>query len=372
MLLWIVIYSFFFSSDFIDEVQILFGELTFWTTVLFSCAVALGMCSVRSKLRMLTMTNTAPRFIIKFTSSAYGPLDKEIVREMWVMGGLKDELGIKHRKESKNKSRPPEFQDVSSRELEAAPIFKQSHLRSTSETSLSSPQPPERGFHSGNSSPHPSDMPSIREDPYDRDQAYFVNDGNKQYASYPQPQPRYDGLTPGYSLTPPANSESSDRAGRPAYYSVSDSPSSSPFPSPLYKHADGQGTTTPPRSRRGTLTSPPQSPPVSTFSGLSVPSTPQGGRVPVDSGTYEMRIRSPPRSHPLLGVPEPIQHQQDASDATFFSAHDKFPSSREESGHDGPSASTSSGLQPEDAYAGIALDDDRRASQLSWTGGRAL
>jgi len=43
MLLWIVIYSFFFSSDFIDEVQILFGELTFWTTVLFSAAVALGM-----------------------------------------------------------------------------------------------------------------------------------------------------------------------------------------------------------------------------------------------------------------------------------------------------------------------------------------
>jgi len=43
MLLWIVIYSFFFSSDFIDEVQILFGELTFWTTVLFSATVALGM-----------------------------------------------------------------------------------------------------------------------------------------------------------------------------------------------------------------------------------------------------------------------------------------------------------------------------------------
>jgi hypothetical protein len=43
MLLWILIYSFFASSDFVNEVIILFGELTFWTTVLFSAIVALGM-----------------------------------------------------------------------------------------------------------------------------------------------------------------------------------------------------------------------------------------------------------------------------------------------------------------------------------------
>lgn len=42
MMLWITVYSFFFSSDFINEVIILFGELTFWTTVIFSAAVALG------------------------------------------------------------------------------------------------------------------------------------------------------------------------------------------------------------------------------------------------------------------------------------------------------------------------------------------
>lgn len=44
MLLWIVIYSFFASIDFVDEVVILFGELTFWTTVIFAATVALGMC----------------------------------------------------------------------------------------------------------------------------------------------------------------------------------------------------------------------------------------------------------------------------------------------------------------------------------------
>jgi phospholipid-translocating ATPase len=42
MLMWIVVYSFFITSDFIDEVVILFGTLTFWATVFLSAAVALG------------------------------------------------------------------------------------------------------------------------------------------------------------------------------------------------------------------------------------------------------------------------------------------------------------------------------------------
>lgn len=39
---WIVIFSFFFSADFIDEVAVLFGELTFWTTVVLTSAIALS------------------------------------------------------------------------------------------------------------------------------------------------------------------------------------------------------------------------------------------------------------------------------------------------------------------------------------------
>lgn len=42
MLLWIVIYSFFLTKDFVDEVVILFGGITFWATVLLSASVALG------------------------------------------------------------------------------------------------------------------------------------------------------------------------------------------------------------------------------------------------------------------------------------------------------------------------------------------
>jgi hypothetical protein len=41
MLLWIVIYSFFESFDFIDEVQRLCGGVTFWAAVTLSVAIAL-------------------------------------------------------------------------------------------------------------------------------------------------------------------------------------------------------------------------------------------------------------------------------------------------------------------------------------------
>jgi phospholipid-translocating ATPase len=42
MLLWIIVYSFFRSSDFVDEVVVLFGNVAFWTAVVFSVFVALG------------------------------------------------------------------------------------------------------------------------------------------------------------------------------------------------------------------------------------------------------------------------------------------------------------------------------------------
>lgn len=43
MMLWIVIYSFLPSTDFIDEVIILFGNVTFWSVVLFTTVVAIGL-----------------------------------------------------------------------------------------------------------------------------------------------------------------------------------------------------------------------------------------------------------------------------------------------------------------------------------------
>ncbi|KAI9573070.1 hypothetical protein HD554DRAFT_2058642 [Boletus coccyginus] len=125
MLLWIVIYSYlpannFFSitGSFVYEVEVLFSNVTFWATVVFSVLVAL-----------------APRFLYKFASSAYAPLDKDIVREMWVSGDLKDRLGIRHRKASKNRR-------VS--DLETAPMFREPHARSTSELTLTHAYEPTR------------------------------------------------------------------------------------------------------------------------------------------------------------------------------------------------------------------------------------
>lgn len=42
MFIWIVIYSFFESSDFVDEVVVLFGESIFWFSVIIAVVVALG------------------------------------------------------------------------------------------------------------------------------------------------------------------------------------------------------------------------------------------------------------------------------------------------------------------------------------------
>ena len=136
MLLWVVIYSYlpannFFSTtaSFVDEVEVLFSNVTFWATVVFSVFVALGTWNIEARLDHVGLTSSsAPRFVYKFASSAYTPLDKDIVREMWVCGDLKDRLGIRHRKASKN---------IHLSDLETAPMFREPHARSTSELTLS-------------------------------------------------------------------------------------------------------------------------------------------------------------------------------------------------------------------------------------------
>ena len=124
MLLWIVIYSYFESSDFNDEVVILFGNVPFWACVLISVVIALGEFSIVSKRFVVTDFPTAPRFLTKSISSSYMPLDRDIVREMWVYGDLKDRLGIKHRRDQKRG------------DIEGAPMFHQPHARSQSEVSV--------------------------------------------------------------------------------------------------------------------------------------------------------------------------------------------------------------------------------------------
>lgn len=333
MLLWIIVYSFFFSSDFINEMQILFGGIPFWATVVFSTVVSLG-----------------PRFVCKFFSSAYFPLDKEIVREMWVKGDLKDQLGIRHRR-AKNRNGDT---------LEAAPMF--GHGRSQSEMSLSNT-------------------------PYEPAMTSSPGPGN---------QPRRTDLD-----TPPLDANLSPRGYNrqnetPAsYYSVSDIPPPSPLPSPKYRYTDGSITSTPPSRRTSIATThrttrafspPPLSPPI-----INVPAS-HGRSTPYDPGdAYEMDVRNPPSmsSHSHHHV-----DRSTASEASYATAYDGFHTS-DETVVGSPPASSVGHLAPgprsgEDGYhSGQYLQsptfqqqqqeqpsdpqyDDRRASTVSWRGGRAL
>lgn len=115
---------------FVDEIEILFGNLMFWSTVVFSVLVALGKeISSATIVEKLTECILAPRFVYKYAQSTYWPLDKDIVREMWVGGDLKDRLGIKRRKKSKN----------THSDLESAPMIRDPHVRSASEVTLYHP-----------------------------------------------------------------------------------------------------------------------------------------------------------------------------------------------------------------------------------------
>ncbi|KAL6302940.1 phospholipid-translocating P-type ATPase [Sparassis latifolia] len=183
MLLWIVIYSYFDSINsimFVGEVEILFGEVTFWATVLSSVVLAL-----------------APRYIVKFVKSAYIPLDKDLVREMWVMGDLKDRLGIVRRRDLK-KHRG---------DLEKTPIFQRPHCRSESEISTE------------------EDPNSI---PRDRSPS---SDGRSPTASLMGRKPQNpEEVHLDDRLTPQARRDAASPEYRHSYYSASDIPVPSPIP----------------------------------------------------------------------------------------------------------------------------------------------
>ncbi|KZO97443.1 phospholipid-translocating P-type ATPase [Calocera viscosa TUFC12733] len=83
--LWIAIYSAFVTYTFNSEAEIIFPLFNFWATVVLVNAWAL-----------------MPRFVWNFIQQAFMPLDRDIVREMWVAGDLKDKLGIRRRKGSRS------------------------------------------------------------------------------------------------------------------------------------------------------------------------------------------------------------------------------------------------------------------------------
>ncbi|KAJ7176874.1 phospholipid-transporting ATPase 1 [Mycena filopes] len=365
MMAWIVIFSFFFSVDFIDEVAVLFGELTFWTTVVVTTFIAL-----------------TPRFVIKYLATVYAPLDKDIVREMWVKGDLKDQLGLTHRNGKRRGGAHPAY----SQEPETAPMFSDNHARSLSELSTHQYEP------ANTSSPGttPAGVPtSSRHQPY-TDTTPPNEAEQSQYLYAPQPQ---QGHARAKSPTSPQGS----------YYSVSEIPPPSPLPSPKYRLPSGEITTTPPSRRssvattRASIRTAGRSQPMA-MPAYDVPlSPPATGALSPNSMQqhFEMHaVRSPPSAY---GAPPSSaghgggQSVRSASAASFAS-YATAPEGSFAHGHgreedlDGEMDPPGQGYGHEQYYAhgypqgeldvyGHGQDHDpnsRRASEISWDGPRAL
>ncbi|KAJ8514613.1 hypothetical protein ONZ45_g7879 [Pleurotus djamor] len=350
MLLWIVVYSFFFSFDFIDEVIILFGTLTFWAVVLIAVAVAL-----------------APRFLCQFISQVYFPLDKDIIREAWVMGDLKDQLGIRHRNPKKNKNLG---------DPEAVPMYSAQHGRSLSELSVNNTYEP---------------TPS---QPRDRQVALTPPTVSPMpfYGQHLPPTEPTQPIAPAYT-----HDRQTDVNSRASYYSVSELPPPSPLPSPKYRLPSGEYTSTPPPRRTSTATrtsvhSRTLSPPAPQSRSLQ-PTSPQGGLVrrlsgasssqhgPV-GGAYEMSVRSPPQA--VREVDEGYGHlghtgERSATDASYATAYDGIDPADEAFDRDPPIRGQSPyGYARQQQQHQLYPSGDnsapgsRRASGQSWQGGMAM
>lgn len=82
-----------FSTFFYDyEVVILFPSVNFWATVIIVLVLSIG-----------------PHYLFRSMKGFFWPLDKDIIREAWVSGDLKERLGIAHRSK-KRKSRPTDLE----------------------------------------------------------------------------------------------------------------------------------------------------------------------------------------------------------------------------------------------------------------------
>ncbi|KAJ6607681.1 phospholipid-translocating P-type ATPase [Mycena sp. CBHHK59/15] len=309
MMAWIVIFSFFFSVDFIDEVTVLFGELTFWTTVTVTSLIAL-----------------APRFIVKYLATVYAPYDKDIVREMWVKGDLKDQLGISHRN-GKKRHGPRHAQ-----EPETAPMFSEPHARSLSELSEHQYEPANTaspGTTATDVTLTSTRQPYVDTTPPNEDsqaQYLYAPQARQGHASPASPHPSYYSLT----STPPSR-RSSVATTRASMRTLTNAAARAPMP--MYDM--------PPMS--------PASPPL-----LSPPARQD----------FEMAVRSPPSAYPR--PPSSMGHGAHSTRSGSVASYVSYATAPE----------GSFGDEDEDHQQGqldvYGHDPNRRASQISWDGARAV
>lgn len=92
--IWIPIYSALAAPPYYGTVSVIYPTFSFWTIVIFTVFCAVG-----------------PRWLVSAFRQSYFPRDKDIIREAWVGGDLKAQLGIPHRRENRLAApeEPPSF-----------------------------------------------------------------------------------------------------------------------------------------------------------------------------------------------------------------------------------------------------------------------
>ena len=170
---------------------------------------------------------------------------------MWVSGDLKDRLGIRHRKASKN---------IHASDLETAPMFREPHARSTSEITLSHVYEPTHG------SPEPDEKPPVgyTDDSLDADQSTslpLIQVGSSEIVDVQADQ-----------------AVSLNMSSRASFYS-SNEPIPSPIPPSLFRIGDGE------HGERSRATSPPSAPP------SMLPGHAHSGSTGLSPDSFEMQVR---------------------------------------------------------------------------------
>ena len=317
------------------------------------------------------------------------PMDKDIVREMWVSGDLKDRLGIKHRRSNKNKGSKLEF----------TPIFHKPHSRSVSEVSTPRDEyeptmtrsPGSAGLMSPPAEEFSWNTPPGRAADTDIEmQAHASYVLTKPSSEVGAGDPTHIPVTSRDPLT--GSSKAPDPTSpHPSYYSASDLPPSSPLPEPIYRYTTGEIAGNSPTHNASLYTEAEIS---SRFSdGFQAAqqdygSTQSRGGSTYSSvagpGIYEMRVRSPhyddnehnlaPPNHPDLS--------RGVSETSYATATDVEDQWLGDGGHDqhGLSSHHHVGSHLNDDQATAIQGDrssggynhDRPLSGSSWVGGRAL
>jgi phospholipid-translocating ATPase len=285
MLLWIVLYSFFKSFDFVHEAQRLLGGVTFWVTVILSVAIALRELTMLH-IVLCSLGFLVPRTLVKFISTSFASQDVDIVRYMWVKGNLKDSLGIRRRR---NKL---VIVDGSSSDPEGTPMFREPHTRSTSE--MSTPDIYEPGLPPGlgDRTPH-TRIEEINATPPQISASLVASSSSPHRPLAP---PATTGQDEDMMTTPtsPAwapRATAMPPSPQPSYYSASDIPLPSPVTSP--------GSYEPSQTYTGVAS-------ISYSRPLRGQYPSQSDNLPLPPNSYEMQVHSPK----LEASPNPTEQRE--------------------------------------------------------------